>query len=201
MSTSQKQATQRLMELIRQGNVEETLKLLKSVETWGWKALRDALYAAVKDETVFTSREDQLALTTALLDAGAGVNALYGRHGTTPLHIAARRGNLELVALLLARGQDVNASEDGRKMWQKIPEAITSICARQARNGAGPNGASVKNTPSHVCASTSTVICPNIAAPASPAPSIPCVGVLRWRAVSTVAVGMCLSFMRGGVCN
>lgn len=47
-----------------------------------------------------------------LLDAGTPVDSKAPRHGQTPLLIAAWRGRLEVVRLLVERGADVNAKEE-----------------------------------------------------------------------------------------
>lgn len=54
------------------------------------------------------------AKVTALLDAGADVNATDSR-GNTALYFAAMRGHTELAALLLERGADPNSSNQFRR--------------------------------------------------------------------------------------
>jgi ankyrin repeat protein len=57
----------------------------------------------------------QLGVVQALIASGADVGALGGAK-YTPLHAAASRGNVEAVALLMARGADPHAQmDDGRR--------------------------------------------------------------------------------------
>jgi ankyrin repeat protein len=49
---------------------------------------------------------------TALLDAGAGINALHTDCGWTPLHTAADVGAAEMVALLIEHGADLRAVDN-----------------------------------------------------------------------------------------
>ena len=50
-----------------------------------------------------------VAVSGFLLDNGADVNARK-TNGLTPLHLAARNGDIETIKLLLAHGADVNAA-------------------------------------------------------------------------------------------
>ncbi len=61
--------------------------------------------------------------------------------GTTPLHIAAREGHLEIVQLLLAHGADVDTIDDfGRNPLNvAATEGYTEVAMYLARNGAGIN--------------------------------------------------------------
>ena len=64
------------------------------------------------------------------LAAGADVNA-KGEHGFTPLHAVCGRGTLwfghmDIIELLIAKGADVNAKDDG---LTPLHEAITVIFA------------------------------------------------------------------------
>jgi ankyrin repeat protein len=56
------------------------------------------------------SAEGDVAKATLLLDHGAAIDAVDEEYRSTPLGIAARFGRREVVALLLARGADPNAS-------------------------------------------------------------------------------------------
>ena len=53
------------------------------------------------------------AVITRLLDRGADVNAVGGG-GITPLHLAASRGDVPLIDLLLARGAQRTETDDGQ---------------------------------------------------------------------------------------
>jgi len=52
--------------------------------------------------------EGELGKARLLLDHGAGIDAIDEEYRSTPLGLAARRGNLEMVEFLLARGADVH---------------------------------------------------------------------------------------------
>ena len=56
------------------------------------------------------ARAGDVARVRALLDAGAPIDA-PGRHGVTPLLLAATKGHLDAVRLLIERGAAVNARE------------------------------------------------------------------------------------------
>ena len=55
-------------------------------------------------------RRGNMPEVVRLLDTGTPVNERSGKYQETPLMVAARRGTLEMVKLLVARGADVNAS-------------------------------------------------------------------------------------------
>jgi truncated hemoglobin YjbI/ankyrin repeat protein len=68
--------------------------------------------AALANRTIHRaadSAEDGCATAALLLGAGAGVNARSGAERQTPLHMAARRGNVALGRFLLAHGADLAA--------------------------------------------------------------------------------------------
>jgi len=102
MSATREQREQ-LLERAKAGDLAGVQQLLDTVTTWNYYALETALEAAVKKE--------HLALTTALLDAGADPSGVGGGTGGyyTPLHLVARWRNAELVTLLLDRGAQTNA--------------------------------------------------------------------------------------------
>lgn len=65
---------------------------------------------------------------TALLDAGADVNAAEGQHLTTPLHAAVRGESLAVITLLLERGAAVDARDiSGRTpLWAAAERGFLS---------------------------------------------------------------------------
>jgi hypothetical protein len=91
-----------LIERTKQSDVAGVRQLLDSVDTWTYHTLVTALVEA--------ARTGHLTVATILLDAGADPSGIGGgKHGLlTPLHLAARQRNAEMVELLLARGVKVN---------------------------------------------------------------------------------------------
>ncbi len=57
--------------------------------------------------------DGDLAGVQAELDKGVDVNAKMKATGYTPLHEATTWGHKEIVVLLIAKGADVNAKDDG----------------------------------------------------------------------------------------
>jgi ankyrin repeat protein len=68
-----------------------------------------------------------------LIDKGANVNA-KSRDGFTPLHVAAMRGNLPVVELLLESGADPNAIVQYGKTPAELARALN--CGVQVEPGA-----------------------------------------------------------------
>ena len=74
-----------------------------------FEAAKPQITAVEVSLTLFSAVDgDCIALTTALLDVGASLDA-RDRLGARPLSHAARSGHLEMVELLLARGASINA--------------------------------------------------------------------------------------------
>ncbi len=57
----------------------------------------------MKSESIFNSKNDQLAIIKALLEAGASVNIRETNEGYTALVYAIEAGNPQVVSLLLAQ--------------------------------------------------------------------------------------------------
>ncbi|KAL0257966.1 hypothetical protein SLS55_007134 [Diplodia seriata] len=80
----------------------------------GWRALHTALHhnAPAVAAALLAAGADPHAATTRWRDASTKPSGLYAGNvwKGTPLHLAAMCGNVEAVALLLARGVDVDAS-------------------------------------------------------------------------------------------
>ncbi|MBN1483150.1 MAG: ankyrin repeat domain-containing protein [Chloroflexia bacterium] len=108
MSAAREQREQ-LVERTQAGDLAGVRQLLDTVKTWEHYALETALEAAVRGE--------HLALAAALLDAGADPSGVAGGSGGfyTPLHLASRRRDADLLVLLLERGArtDAIASKSG----------------------------------------------------------------------------------------
>jgi len=71
-----------------------------------------------------------------LLENGTNVN-LIKNDGFTPLHISARKGDLEIAQLLLEKGADVNqVAKDGSTplMWATSPEMIQFLLQNESVN-------------------------------------------------------------------
>ncbi|KAK3828138.1 MAG: ankyrin repeat-containing domain protein [Benniella sp.] len=61
-------------------------------------------------------------LTLSLLKSGCPVTQ-RDLHGCTPLHLAARRGHMEMVMVLVQLGGDVNSR--GERQWTPLHESIS----------------------------------------------------------------------------
>lgn len=69
---------------------------------------KDSSGIAPLDEAAFNGN---VIVADSLLNAGADVNTVGGRHNSTPLHIAAYRGHVGMVKLLLAHGANANLTD------------------------------------------------------------------------------------------
>ncbi|KAF9953130.1 hypothetical protein BGZ72_005659 [Mortierella alpina] len=66
--------------------------------------------------------QNDVMLTLSLIKSGSPVSQ-HDVHGCTPLHLAARRGHLEMVMVLLQLGGDVNSR--GERQWTPLHESIS----------------------------------------------------------------------------
>lgn len=66
--------------------------------------------------------QNDVMLTLSLIKSGSPVSQ-HDLHGCTPLHLAARRGDLEMVMVLLQLGGDV--SSRGERQWTPLHESIS----------------------------------------------------------------------------
>ncbi|KAI8603372.1 ankyrin repeat-containing domain protein [Dissophora ornata] len=66
--------------------------------------------------------QNDVMLTLSLIKSGTPVSQ-HDLHGCTPLHLAARRGHLEMVMVLLQLGGDVNSR--GERQWTALHESIS----------------------------------------------------------------------------
>lgn len=83
------------------GNMDQVLSLIKKCDHLNTKHLDEIVQCSVQYE-----RSDVLL---ALTEKGIDANYIYDSNGTTLLHIASDKGDIDLVKLLLRRGADVNA--------------------------------------------------------------------------------------------
>lgn len=74
------------------------------------------------------------ALITRLLDRGADVNAVAGS-GITPLHLAASRGDVPLIDLLLTQGAQRTETDDGQTPIDLATEHDHPEAAERLRHG------------------------------------------------------------------
>jgi hypothetical protein len=66
--------------------------------------------------------QNDVMLTLSLLKSGCPVTQ-RDLHGCTPLHLAARRGHMEMVMVLVQLGGDVNSR--GERQWTPLHESIS----------------------------------------------------------------------------
>ncbi|KAF9366255.1 hypothetical protein BGX34_004706 [Mortierella sp. NVP85] len=66
--------------------------------------------------------QNDVMLTLSLLKSGCPVSQ-RDLHGCTPLHLAARRGHMEMVMVLVQLGGDVNSR--GERQWTPLHESIS----------------------------------------------------------------------------
>ncbi|KAK3830711.1 MAG: ankyrin repeat-containing domain protein [Linnemannia gamsii] len=66
--------------------------------------------------------QNDVMLTLSLIKSGTPVSQ-HDLHGCTPLHLAARRGHLEMVMVLLQLGGDMNSR--GERQWTPLHESMS----------------------------------------------------------------------------
>ena len=101
---------------------------------------KDRHAAELDEQIVKAAMEHDTAKAIALLAGGADVNARGKYSGWTPLMLAARKGDIELLNFLLANGADVNAKSDVQNRTP-LMEAVRNrkIQAVQALLAANPD--------------------------------------------------------------
>ncbi|WP_198327509.1 ankyrin repeat domain-containing protein [Mesorhizobium sp. WSM1497] len=103
-------------------------------------------------------KNGDLPAVTAALDKGLDVNEI---DGVTALYIASEAGNVELAALLIRHGADVNLPVS----WQRTPLYAANkgghadIVKLLLDNGADPNRVTKAQTPLHVAAENGCLPC------------------------------------------
>ena len=96
--------------------------------------------AAATPPLVDAARDGDTAAVRALLAQGAGVDVAEG-DGTTALHWASYRDDIETVGLLLDAGPDVNATNDlgATPLWAAGQNGSATMVRRLLTAGANPN--------------------------------------------------------------
>ena len=96
--------------------------------------------AAATPPLVDAARDGDTAAVRALLAQGAGVDVAEG-DGTTALHWASYRDDIETVGLLLDAGADVNATNDlgTTPLWAAGQNGSATMVRRLLTAGANPN--------------------------------------------------------------
>lgn len=98
-----------------------------------------SMFAPGEDWNLLDAAEqDALGTMQALLEEGADVNMT---RGVTPLHVAVEKGNLEMTALLLDHGADLDRRDFRNRtpLLIAIHEEHTEVAERLAEAGADPN--------------------------------------------------------------
>jgi cytohesin len=100
------------------------------------------------DELLKAAENGNLIKVQTALENGANPNAKNNNNGSTPLHIAAYKGHVEIVKILLDRGADLNAKDNTGHAplhWAAI-EGHVDVVRVLLDRGANPNA---KNNTGH----------------------------------------------------
>lgn len=99
----------------------------------------------------YAAGENRAAVVELLIAAQASVNAASDVHRLTPLHLAAKRGHLDMVRTLIGHGADLEAQTDDG--WTPLHESIEAsdwIVEALLKAGANANASTVAGyTPLH----------------------------------------------------
>ncbi len=112
--------------------------------------------AAEPREVLEAVKNNDLAGVTALIAKDPGVVNARDAQGRTPLHLAARLGHRDLVALLLEKGADASAKNGvgGILLHSAAAGGLTALVGRMIEGGADVNAADdLGQTPLHAAAS------------------------------------------------
>ena len=122
-----------LMRAARAGRADVVQRLLKAGADPS--AMRPVFTATALTEAIDSEQPD---VVQALLAGGAAVDQAINSHHVTPLHYAAKRGNAQIIELLLKAGGSVSATDDdGRtplhlSVWSNHVEATKALIAAHA---------------------------------------------------------------------
>jgi ankyrin repeat protein len=136
MTETQLENHQQLKALIKAHNIAEALQLLAAIEKWSKAALGEALYELAWQASRYEAppwTDEHQALATALLDADANPSVRRG-YDLTPLHCAAEKHNLSLVALLLEHGAEVNATTTEERWFSGHRRTPLYVALREEYN-------------------------------------------------------------------
>ncbi|KAG0094278.1 hypothetical protein BGZ93_007419 [Podila epicladia] len=97
-----------------------------AIASGNWDCARAILqrlgHNSLKSSSFGLLLQNDVMLTLSLIKSGSPVSQ-HDLHGCTPLHLAARRGDLEMVMVLLQLGGDVNSR--GERQWTPLHESIS----------------------------------------------------------------------------
>ena len=114
--------------------------LFVSLLAAGMGSLRPAVAASMAEDVVEAARAGDGDLLRTLIQEGADVNAASG-DGTTALHWASHRDDVESVRLLISAGGDVNAANDlgATPLWAASMNGSEVMVETLLAAGANPN--------------------------------------------------------------